>query len=92
MSTVAAFHPGLQVLALPTTFLGDAAAVALAFCLPALLAGLWVGAQGLYRRLGGRTLALVAGSLTVLLGFTLSTQGPGTPTDITSLVRSVMTP
>lgn len=58
---------------LPVSFFGDVAAVALAFCLPALLAGLWIGARELWERIGWRTALMMAvvatGGLAVAFGW-----------------------
>jgi uncharacterized membrane protein HdeD (DUF308 family) len=58
----AAASPGL-----PTQFAGEALTVALAFALPALLAGAYLGLQSLRRRVGARTLILL-GVIAAIVG------------------------
>jgi hypothetical protein len=90
MMLVTALNPLTQALSLPASFFGEAAVVALAFSLPALMAGLWIGAQHMTQRLGGRTVAVVAGSVVVAIGFGAALHVAAPATDMTSLVRAVI--
>ncbi len=53
---------------LPTTFIGEAATVALAFSFPALLAGAYLGIRGMMRKIGLRG-AMALGMLGIFAGF-----------------------
>lgn len=75
-AAVAVAEPGGRGLALtpaglPSSLIGEAAVVALAFALPALLAGLYLAVQRLLRGLGLRG-ALVLGSVGITAAFALA--------------------
>ncbi len=67
-ASLATSLPAVAATGLPTSFLGEAAAVALAFAFPALVAGAWIGMTALARRIGLRG-AMVIGIIGIVACF-----------------------
>jgi hypothetical protein len=76
---------------LPATFLGEVAVVALAFSMPALVAGLWLGLKRLGQRLGRRG-ALVGASLGVMAASAAAflPMGDGSAAELTRLMAQAV--
>lgn len=78
-------------LALPTTFLSDVVTVALAFSLPAILAGVWLMARRVFEWLGRRGTVVVGAVVVVGLGLAVgvSLRGAG-PMDLSALIQATV--